>query len=107
MKIGRADSLNDAEAARWEGIRCQGKSRFIWTQGVLRWGGVMFAFSLGLFQHAHYGSVFSLEGRWEVRVFVALLTWIFVGYGYGRSSWNRMEARYQTYLSLKGRTRLF
>lgn len=107
MKSGRHSALNEFEAARWEAVRAYGKSRFIWTQGVLRWGGVMFAFSVGLFQHAHYGAVFSLEGRWEIRILVALVTWIFVGYGYGRSSWNRMEERYQTYLSLKGRSRIF
>lgn len=107
MKIESASVLSEAEAVRWERIRSHGKPRFIWTQGVLRWGGVMFAFSLGLFQHAHYGHVFSLEGRWEIRVLAALLTWVFVGYGYGRSSWNRMEERYHAYLSLKGRSRLF
>jgi hypothetical protein len=107
LRIERASALNEAEAARWEKVRSLGKSRYIWTQGVLRWGGVMFAFSLGLFQHAHYGAVFSFEGRWDVRFLMALLTWIFVGHGYGRSSWNRMEERYQNYLSLKGRTRLF
>ena len=99
--------MDDAEAVRWEKVRRRGKSHFIWSQGVLRWGGLMFAFSLGLFQHAHYGAVFSLEGRWDIRLLVALLTWVFVGYGYGRSSWNRMEERYQNYLSLKGRSRLF
>ena len=107
MKIERTSALSEIEASRWEQIRSHGRSRFIWTHGVLRWGGVMFAFSLGLFQHAHYGAVFSLEGRWDVRFLVALVTWIFVGYGYGRSSWNRMEERYHVYLSLKGRSRLF
>lgn len=107
MKPEGTAALTDAEAARWERVRQQGKARFIWTQGVLRWGGVMFAFSLGLFQHAHYGAAFTLEGRGEIRILVALATWIFVGFGYGRSSWNRMEQRYQTYLSLKGRSRWF
>lgn len=107
MKITGGPGLSDAEALRWERVRADGKRRFVWTYGVLRWGGMMFAFSLGLFQHAHYGSIFSLEGRWDVRVVVALVTWIFVGYGYGRSSWNRMEDRYHTYLALKGRSRVF
>jgi len=61
LKIGGAPALNEAQAERWESVRRQGRARYIWTHGVLRWGGVMFAFSLGLFQHAHYGAVFSLE----------------------------------------------
>lgn len=107
LKPQGASALDEREAARWEQIRSQGKARFVWTHGVVRWGGVMCVLSLGFFQHAHYGDIFSLEGRWDLRVLVALLTWIFVGHGYGRSTWNRMEERYQTYLSLKGRTRLF
>ena len=67
----------------------------------------MFAFSLGLFQHTYFSSLISLEGRWEVRLMVALLTWSFVGYGYGRSLWGRMEARYRNYLAIKGSLRIF
>ena len=107
MKIDRATALTESEALRWEQSRKAGKTRFIWTHGVLRWGGMMFAFSLGLFQHAHFGHVFSLEGAWQARLLVAALTWVFVGYAYGRSQWHRTEERYHAYLALKGKSRFF
>jgi hypothetical protein len=107
VRIDRAKALSESEALRWEEVRVLGKPRFIWTQGVLRWGGMMWAFSLGLFQHAHFGSVFSLEGAWEVRWVVATLTWVLVGYGYGRSLWHRTEERYHAYLALMGKSRFF
>jgi hypothetical protein len=51
----------------------------------------MFFFSLAVFQYAHFGHPFSLEGNWLARLLIALPTWIFVGYGYGRSQWQRNE----------------
>ena len=85
---------DDAWRTEWEKLRQVGKTRFIWSYGVLRWGGFMFFFSLAVFQYAHFGHPFSLEGNWLARLLIALPTWIFVGYGYGRSQWQRNEARF-------------
>jgi hypothetical protein len=85
---------DDAWRTEWEKLRQLGKTRFIWSYGVLRWGGFMFFFSLAVFQYAHFGHPFSLEGNWLARLLIALPTWIFVGYGYGRSQWQRNEARF-------------
>jgi hypothetical protein len=85
---------DDAWRTEWEKLRQIGKTRFIWSYGVLRWGGFMFFFSLAVFQYAHFGHPFSLEGNWIARLLIALPTWIFVGYGYGRSQWQRNEARF-------------
>jgi hypothetical protein len=67
---------------------------YVWTHGVLRWGGFMLCFSLAVFQHSRFGSVFSTEGNLPFRVVVAALTWTFVGYLYGRSNWRKHEEAY-------------
>ena len=85
---------DDAWRAEWERLRQQGKTRFIWSYGVLRWGGFMFFFSLAVFQFAHFGHPFSLEGNGLMRLLIALPTWVFVGYCYGRSQWQRNERRF-------------
>ncbi len=86
---------SDEQLDRWARLRRGGMRHFIWSHGVLRWGGFMFWFSLAVFQYAHFGTPFSLEGNWLLRVLLALLTWTFVGYGYGRSQWHRNEAIYR------------
>lgn len=86
MTDHRAQGSSDQEA-EWEAIRARGRNAYIWSHGVLRWGGFMLFFSLGVFQYAHFGHPFSFEGNWKLRFIAALLTWTFVGYAYGRSSW--------------------
>ena len=88
--------------AEWEKLRSLGMRRFVWSHGVLRWGGFMFFFSLAVFQHARFGSVLSTEGNWRARILVAALTWIFVGYLYGRSLWQRNERDYAEQRSRPG-----
>jgi hypothetical protein len=83
--------------AAWERERAGGMRRFVWSHGVLRWGGFMFCFSLAVFQYAHFGAVLTTEGNWLMRISIALVTWIFVGYGYGRSQWRRNEQIYLRY----------
>jgi len=84
-----------AERVReWEKTRALGKRRFIWTHGVAQWGGFMFFFSLGVFQHSHYGHLLSTEGNLPFRVGLALLVWIYVGYLYGQSRWKKNEQDY-------------
>ncbi|MFM8333070.1 MAG: hypothetical protein ACKN9T_15400 [Candidatus Methylumidiphilus sp.] len=78
----------------WQKTRALGKSRFVWTHGVVQWGGFMFCFSMAVFQHRHYGAVFSTEGNWLFRVVLALSVWTFVGYLYGQSRWRRNEQQY-------------
>ncbi len=90
MNTGRTDEWR----RQWEQTRELGRSRFIWTHGVLQWGGFMFCFSFALFQHSHYGKVFSTEGNLAFRLMLALLVWTFVGYLYGRSRWRRNEQEY-------------
>jgi hypothetical protein len=80
--------------AEWEQLRRQGQRHFIWAYGVLRWGGFMFCFSMAVFQYSHFGHVFSGEGQWLMRVALGLLTWVFVGFLYGRSQWRRNEQEY-------------
>ncbi|WP_221063385.1 hypothetical protein [Methylomagnum ishizawai] len=83
-----------ARIAEWERLRAQGMCRFVWSYGVLRWGGFMFCFSMAVFQYSRFGSVFSAEGNWLLRVWLALATWTFVGYLHGRSLWFRNEREY-------------
>jgi len=83
----------------WRKTRAGGKNRFIWTHGVVQWGGFMLFFSLGVFQHSHYGNVFSTEGNLPFRLVLALLVWVFVGYLYGQSRWRRNEQEYLEQLS--------
>ncbi|CAL1239680.1 hypothetical protein [Candidatus Methylocalor cossyra] len=80
--------------SEWERIRARGMRHFVWSHGVLRWGGFMFFFSLALFQHAHFGNVFSTEGHFLLRILLAGFTWTFVGWLYGRSQWYRNERDY-------------
>ena len=80
---------------QWRNTRTRGMSWFIWTHGVFQWGGFMFCFTLGVFQHSHYGSVFSTEGNLPFRLMLSLLVWTFVGYLYGQSRWRRNEQEFQ------------
>ena len=86
MTVQRASDSGGPDA-EWAAIRARGRNAYIWSHGVLRWGGFMLCFSLGVFQYAHFGHPISLEGNWKLRFIAALLTWTFVGYAYGRSSW--------------------
>jgi len=79
---------------QWEKTRALGKRRFVWAHGVAQWGGFMFFFSLGVFQHSHYGHLLSTEGNLPFRVGLSLLVWIYVGYLYGSSRWKRNEQEY-------------
>ncbi|MDD5034327.1 MAG: hypothetical protein PHE55_06175 [Methylococcaceae bacterium] len=90
--------------AQWEKTRARGKSRFIWTHGILQWGGFMFFFSMAVFQHRHYGDVFSTEGNLPFRLILALLVWVFVGHLYGQSRWRRNEQEYQAQKASKDST---
>lgn len=80
--------------AEWERTRAKGKRHFIWTHGVLRWGGFMFVFSTVVFQHQVFGDIFSTEGNLPFRLLFGASVWIFVGYLYGRSRWARNEQEY-------------
>jgi hypothetical protein len=83
-----------ARLAQWEKVRALGMRRFVWSYGVLRWGGFMCCFSLAVFQYSRFGSVWSAEGHWLLRVLLAAATWTFVGTLYGRSLWLRNEREY-------------
>jgi hypothetical protein len=85
---------SEARLAAWEKLRARGAARFIWSHGVLLWGGFMFCFSLAFFQVQHYGSLFSGEGNLPFRIAVCVLVWVFVGILYGRSRWRRNEQIY-------------
>lgn len=87
----RACAWPSARIEEWGRIRALGLRRFVWSYGVLRWGGFMFCFSLAVFQYSRFGSVFSAEGAWLMRVLIAAVTWAFVGYLHGRSLWFRNE----------------
>jgi hypothetical protein len=78
----------------WEKNRALGEKHFIWTHGVLQWGGFMFCFSFAVFQYSHFGHIFSTEGNLPFRLLFALGIWIYVGYLYGRSQWRRHEQEY-------------
>ena len=79
---------------RWEKTRSLGRRRFIWTHGVLQWGGFMFCFSFAVFQRSHYGEVFSAEGNLPFRLLLALAVWTYVGHLYGQSLWKKNERDY-------------
>lgn len=90
----RSQPWPPARLAEWRKVRALGMRRFVWSYGVLRWGGFMCCFSLGVFQYSRFGSLFSGEGAWLMRVSLAVATWIFVGYLHGRSLWFRNEREY-------------
>jgi hypothetical protein len=98
MKKAMKKAWTDDQLEQWAKTRAQGKQRFVWTHGVLQWGGFMFSFSFAVFQHRHFGDVFSTEGNLPFRLILALSVWIYVGYLYGRSRWLRNE---QAYLAQK------
>lgn len=60
----------------------------------------MFFFSTGVFNYAHFGQVISLEGNWGMRTLLGLLTWTFVGYGYGHSQWRRNEQIFRSQVGI-------
>ncbi|WP_156912700.1 hypothetical protein [Methylocaldum szegediense] len=80
--------------AEWERTRARGKRHFIWTHGVLKWGGFMFVFSTVVFQHQVFGDIFSTQGNLPFRLLLGASVWTFVGYLYGRSRWARNEQEY-------------
>jgi hypothetical protein len=80
--------------AAWEKARARGMRHFVWSHGVLQWGGFMFFFSMAVFQYSRFGNLFSTEGNLPFRLLLAAATWIFVGYLYGRSMWRRNEREY-------------
>ncbi|MDV3241616.1 MAG: hypothetical protein LOY00_07525 [Methylocaldum sp.] len=80
--------------AEWEQTRARGKRRFVWTHGVLQWGGFMFVFSTMVYQHQVFGDIFSTQGNLPFRLILGVLVWTFVGYLYGRSKWQRNEREY-------------
>ena len=92
---------NKERVARWRKTRERGRNRFIWIHGVLEWGGFMFFFTLGVFQHSHYGNIFSTDGNLSFRLVLALVVWVFVGYLYGQSRWRRNEQEYLENLGIK------
>ncbi|QSA98446.1 hypothetical protein [Methylococcus sp. EFPC2] len=79
---------------QWRLIRASGESRYIWSHGVLRWGGFMFCFSMALHQYSRYGDLFSSEGNLPFRLIFGAAIWVFVGYLYGRSQWRRNEREF-------------
>lgn len=81
-------------ARAWATVRTQGRQRYIWGYGVLRWGGLMFCFSLAVYHYRQFGSVISSEGHLWFRLLLGALVWTCVGYLYGRSSWHRNERGY-------------
>lgn len=84
----------DRHRQQWQETRSQGKQHFIWTHGVLQWGGFMFFFSMAVFQHRHYGQVLSTAGNPPFRLILGLLVWTLVGYLYGQSRWRQNEQKY-------------
>jgi hypothetical protein len=93
--MSKASSDGSAKRLRdWEHLRSLGRSRFIWSYGVLRWGGFMFCFSLALFQYRQFGNPWSLDGNAPLRLILGGAVWAYVGYLYGRSVWSRNEREY-------------
>ena len=90
----RSSERSDRRFDTWERARAMGRSRFIWSHGVLRWGGFMFFFSLAVFQYRQFGSPWSLEGNFLLRLLLGGSIWAYVGYLYGRSLWHRNERDY-------------
>ena len=94
LMINRTDNSGIKHLEGWARLRALGRSRFIWSYGVLRWGGFMCCFSLAVFQYRQFGSPWSLDGNAPFRVGLAAMVWAYVGYLYGRSVWNRNERDY-------------
>jgi hypothetical protein len=51
----------------------------------------MFCFSMAVYHYGLFSNPEAAQGNWWLRVALGLLTWIWVGYLYGRSCWNRNE----------------
>lgn len=93
--MSQADQWTPERLKAWRKTRALGQQRFIWTHGVLQWGGFMLSFSMAVFQHRQYGDVFSTAGNLPFRLILAAGVWMFVGYLYGKSRWRRNEQEYQ------------
>lgn len=93
MKITCSDWTPEQIAA-WKKTRAHGERRFVWTHGVVQWGGFMFFFTMGFYQVQRFGDLFSTNGNLPLRLAFAALIWTFVGYLYGRSMWRRNEREY-------------
>lgn len=93
MKIKQTSSSSE-RLRRWQETRALGEARFIWSYGVLRWGGFMFCFTTVFYQYRRYGDVLSTEGNLVFRLLFGATIWAFVGWLYGRSQWRRNEREF-------------
>lgn len=94
--LKRANAWLPQRLNRWAQIRARGRTLYIWGDGVLRWGGSMFCFSIGVYHYRQFGTIFSAEGCLWFRLLTAALVWTYVGYLYGRASWHQNECEYLT-----------
>ena len=95
-----ARAARTAELRRWEKLRAQGRSHFVWRHGVAGWG-LPAAILTMLYKlvEAH-GLVWSLQLSTDLRHAFALIALAFpaLGYLFGGWLWTQGEARYHRLL---------
>lgn len=73
--------------AKWLNTRLRGKQRFIFTRGVLGWGGFMFIFMTVVHNYIDHENT-----DWSY-ILIAVLVWAVGGYSFGVWQWNWQEKK--------------
>lgn len=92
--FSRFITWDDRSLARWEEARARGRSRFVWINGVLMFGGFMFLIMF-LMKLLFDGTFFPEDGlEPAVAIPVNLVVWALAGYAWGAWMWWIMDRSY-------------
>ena len=85
--------MNDKQKQRWEATRAKGKSNFIWTRGVLGWGGLTAVLFAGFvaFRQSGYDLARMSLNSFLMYLMGALIVFPIGGYFWGLRMWDKME----------------
>jgi hypothetical protein len=86
-------SPNPEQCERWKRVEARGRKHFIWTRGVLGWGGFMFVFMTTI-DFARRGTLHRDVADYVFYIVLNLLIWPLAGYVWGRWVWSSMEKRF-------------
>lgn len=92
----RAAAVREAELRRWERLRAQGRSYFVWRHGVAGWGIPAAILTMVYKLVEAHGLAWSLSLSPELRHAFALIAIAFpaLGYLFGSWLWVQGEERY-------------
>ena len=84
--------MTPKQLEKWAETRVKGKTHYIWFQGVLKWGGVMFVF-MTLFMLSQQPAIEGVS-RQVIPIAIVIinaLVWPVAGYIYGVLNWSSSE----------------